>query len=93
MVAAARLGAGVVEGEGGAEVHGGDVVKGAGEHLVNDDAVGALGGVEGVPEDVDAAVGAEVGGDGAETDPVVRSLAAASFLGRLEACGGGGRTI
>jgi hypothetical protein len=74
-----------VDGEDGAEVHGRDVVGGAGHELLHDEAVGALRGVEGVPEHVGVAVGAEAGHHGAEPHAVEAALAAARVGGGLEA--------
>jgi hypothetical protein len=76
----------VVDCEDGAEVHGGDDGERAGHELLHDEAVGALGGVEGVPEDVGVAVVAEAGGDGAEAHAVEPALAAARL-------GGGGEAV
>jgi hypothetical protein len=74
-----------VDGEDGAQVHGRDVVDGPGHELLHDEAVGALRGVEGVPEHVGVAVGAEAGHHGAEPHAVEPALAAARLGGRLEA--------
>ena len=71
--------------EDGAEVHGADVVERAGHELADDESVGAFRGVVGVPEDVLAPVGAEVGRRRAQPQPVVGALAAARLLGRGEA--------
>ena len=75
-----------VEVNDGGEVHGGDVVGGAGEVVLRDEAVGALRGVEGVPEGEHLPVGAHVGRRRAQPDPVVRALPTARDLGRREPC-------
>ena len=65
---------GVVHGEDGAEVHGVHVVGGPVHELADDDPVGALSWVVGVPEHVLVPLGADVGQRGAQPDPVVRPL-------------------